>query len=284
MIVVTLNEGENLRRTVDSLRKSLPAGGEIVVVDDGSTDDSTDFLKASDKAVRLVRSGRENLSKARNFGACQARGGVVVFADAHIQVSRGWWRPILDLLADPEIGAVGPAVSAMGEPECVGYGQTLSGPDLDIDWLAYRQSDPYPVCMTGGAFIAMRKETFHSVGGFDEGMIRWGSEDIEMCLRLWLLGYQVWIEPSVDVAHLFREDFPYPVNWIHVLHNKLRTAFLHFQSSRIAKVVDALHQHEGFSAAVAQLVESDYAARRARLAAERKRDDQWLFRRFGFEW
>ena len=284
MIVVTLNEGENLRRTVENLQASVPPGGEIIVVDDGSTDGSTDFLQGNHSSVRLLRPGHENLSKARNSGAREANGDVLVFSDAHIAASPGWWQPIVDLLANPEIGSVGPALSMMGRPDCVGYGQVLAGPDLEIDWLDFRQTEPYPVCMVGGAFLAMRKDTFQATGGFDEGMIRWGSEDTEMCLRLWLSGYQVWVAPAVDVAHLFRTDFPYQVDWTHVIHNKLRTAFLHFHSSRIAKVVDALRQREGFSEAMAKLVEGDYASRRVRLAAERKRDDEWLFAQFGFEW
>ena len=285
VIVVSLNEGDHLRRTVENLQTSMPADAEIVVVDDGSTDGSTDFLRLREPtAVRLVESGQANLSSARNLGAARAAGDVLVFADAHVEASGGWWRPMIDLLANPEIGAVGPAVSIMGRPECAGFGQFLTGPDLGIDWLDRQQEDPYPVCAVGGCFLAMRAETFRALGGFDEGMIRWGSEDVEMCIRLWLSGYQVWVAPAVDVAHLFRQEFPYDVDWTHVIHNKLRTAFLHFHSSRIARVVEALRESEGFSPALVRLVESDLAARRARLAATRTRDDDWLFARFGFDW
>ncbi len=181
VIVVTLNEGENLRRTVENLQASVPPGGEIIVVDDGSTDGSTDFLQGNHSSVRLLRPGHENLSKARDSGAREANGDVLVFSDAHIAASPGWWQPIVDLLANPEIGSVGPALSMMGRPDCVGYGQVLAGPDLEIDWLDFRQTEPYPVCMVGGAFLAMRKDTFQATGGFDEGMIRWGSEDTGRC-------------------------------------------------------------------------------------------------------
>jgi len=284
VIVVTLNESDNLRRTIENLQMRMPPGGEIVVVDDGSTDGSTDFLRSEQAGVRLVRSDQANLSKARNFGARQAQGDILVFGDAHIETSPEWWQPIVDLLSNPEIGAVGPAVSVMGEPDSVGYGQVLAGPDLGIEWLDYQQAAPHPVCMAGGCFLAMRSQTFREVGGFDEGMIRWGSEDVEMCIRLWLSGHQVWVAPEVDVAHLFRDEFPYEVDWTHVVHNKLRTAFVHFHSSRIARVVEALREHAGFSPALAQLVESDFASRRAQLAGVRKRDDEWLFERFGMEW
>jgi glycosyltransferase involved in cell wall biosynthesis len=288
IIVVSLNEGKQLRRTVDNLQSVLPPGGELIVVDDGSTDGSTGFLRKKSSAyrgVRLVRSGKAGLSKARNYGARQAMGEIVVFADAHIQVSPvEWWRPVEKLLANPKIGAVGPAVSAMGEPECVGYGQVLAGPDLLIEWNEHHQDVPHPVCLLGGCFLAMRAKLFRELGGFDEGMIRWGSEDAELCIRLWLMGYQVWVAPSVDVAHLFREKFPYEVDWTQVIHNKLRTAFVHFDRTRMERVVDALRDSEGFAEALALLVESDFAARRAQLMAARKHDDDWLFARFGFRW
>jgi GT2 family glycosyltransferase len=279
-----LNEGGYLKRTVENLQASSPQGTEILVVDDGSTDGSTGFLEDGNTGARLVLAGHANLSKARNSGGCQAKGDVLIFADAHVEVAPGWWEPILDLLANPAIGAVGPAVSIMGQPDCAGFGQVLRGPDLSIGWGERHHDEPYPVCMIGGCFMAMRAETFHALGGFDEGMIRWGSEDIEMCIRLWLSGYEVWVAPQVDVAHLFRRQFPYNVDWTQVIHNKLRTAFAHFHGSRVERVVEALLSMQGFSPALVRLVQSDVAVRRARLAESRTRDDNWLFTRFGFNW
>ena len=63
----------------------------------------------------------------------------------------------------------------------------------------------------GGGFMAMRHETLKRAGAFDEGMPQWGSEDLELCVRYWLLGYEVWVVPEVTVLHYFRNARPYGV-------------------------------------------------------------------------
>ena len=55
VVITSLNEGELLRQTVDNHLARLPSGGEIVVVDDGSTDGSTDFLNGNYEGVTLLR-------------------------------------------------------------------------------------------------------------------------------------------------------------------------------------------------------------------------------------
>ena len=92
VIVISLNEGESLRRTVDSLLDSLPHSSEIIVseiivVDDGSTDQSTGFLSEGYAGITLLRpAGRLGVAGTRNFGASHAKGDVLVFSDAHVAV------------------------------------------------------------------------------------------------------------------------------------------------------------------------------------------------------
>jgi GT2 family glycosyltransferase len=283
VVIPSRNEGDNLRRTVESVNSTLPATGEILVVDGGSTDGSCDFIGGNGR-VRLERRCGEGLAQERNWGAMQARGDVVIFADAHVDVAGDWWRPFIELLQDPTIGAVAPAVSVRDKPHLVGFGQTLSGPDLDINWLDRVRDEPYPIPLVPGCFIGMRRQTFIEVGGFDTGMVRWGSEDNELSLRLWLLGYELMLVPQVDVPHLFREQHPYLVKWKEVIHNRLRLAFIHFGVERVARVTEALRGHSAFSAAFALSVDSDYAARRASIRDRRVRSDDWFFERFGQAW
>ena len=56
--------------------------------------------------------------------------------------------------------------------------------------------------------MAMRHDTLKRAGAFDEGMPQWGSEDMELCVRYWLLGYEVWVVPEVTVLHYFRKARP----------------------------------------------------------------------------
>ena len=109
----------------------------------------------------------------------------------------------------------------------------------------------------------------------------YGSEDLEICLRAWLLGHEVIMTPEVEVSHLFRTRFPYQVSWTDVLHNMLRTAYAHFNSERAERVIAALRSLPGFEPAYSRVKSGDIWDRRRTLELRRKRDDNWFFDRFG---
>jgi GT2 family glycosyltransferase len=132
----------------------------------------------------------------------------------------------------------------------------------------------------GGGFMAMRHDTLREAGAFDAGMPDWGSEDLELCIRYWLLGYEVWVAPEVTVLHYFRKTRPYEVTWSAVIHNLLRVAFLHFNQARIARVLKALKDKPNFAEGIASAADSDVWQQRAASAARRVRDDDWLFDQF----
>ena len=111
--------------------------------------------------------------------------------------------------------------------------------------------------------MAIRRETLDAAGAFDEGMPQWGSEDVEICLRYWLLGYEVWVAPEVTVLHYFRDINPLKVKMGVVTHNLLRVALLHFGPQRLGRVVSELKKSRDFGPALARAVESDVWQRRA---------------------
>ena len=281
VIVPSHNEGQNLRRTVHSLLATLPPNGEIVVVDDSSTDGSTSFLEHGYGALTVTRpSKRLGVAGARNHGASLASGEVLVFSDAHVEAPIGWIDQLCAPLKSAPVGIVGPVISAMGNRAIKGYGQTWSGPNLEVQWLTRQALSPYPVPLLGGGFMAMRRDFFDETGGFDTGMTTWGMEDSEICLRAWLLGYQCVVVPTAEVAHLFRSEFPYAVDWEMVMHNILRLVGVHFSQERFAQVTASLAQTSGFPRALARLIDSDAFSRRAEFLARRQFDDAWFFDRF----
>jgi GT2 family glycosyltransferase len=283
VILPATNESVMLRRTVEQFAATLPADSEVIVIDNGSTDGCADFLAAEPRPnVQLIRSLQPlGVAAARNRGLAQARGEIVVFADAHIDVPERWWEPIACTLNQPQVGVVAPGIGVMGEPHLpASCGQRIAEPNLRVEWLPWKAAEPYPVPTLGGGFMAMRRETLQRAGAFDDGMPQWGSEDLELCVRYWLLGYEVWVVPEVTVLHYFRKQRPYGVQWHLLTHNLLRVALLHFNQSRTARVASALRNHVRFGPALAHAVESDVWQRRAELASRRVRDDDWLFERF----
>ena len=254
------------------------------MVDDASTDGSADFLCRPKAAARLLRTRGVGVAAARNRGARESRGQVIVYADAHMSLPRGWWQPLLDLVAAPRAGAAAPVIVDEEEPRRKGYGLRLTGPDITADWLRPNGKEPYTVPILPGCCLAMRRDVFDETGGFDGDMLRSGGVDNELGIRFWLLGYEMWLAPRVEARHLFRERPPYPVAWRYQLHNRLRLAFLHLNRRRAAKAVETLRGHTGFGDAMTLIEQDDLPTRRAELRARRVYDDDWFFGRFGGSW
>jgi GT2 family glycosyltransferase len=130
----------------------------------------------------------------------------------------------------------------------------------------------------------MRRDTFERVDGWDPGMLHRGGVDNEMAVRLWLLGYDLYIAPQVVCRHLFRKRSPYHVGWPQYLHNRLRLAMAHFSAVRMAQVVTALAKHQAFGEAMALVLENGIGERRRTMQEQRVRSDNQYFARFGIQW
>jgi len=281
IVVVTHNEGDRLPRTVSGLAATAPADSELIVVDDFSTDGSVDLLRASQPRVRVVKPPRRlGPPSARNFGAGFATGSFILWSDGHVDPEPGWPAAFAALLADPRVGAAGTAVAALGNDSKVGFGMRWKNAALDVEWLPRERDEPYAVPIVCGCFLAMRREVFEQTGGFDPGLILWGGGEMELCFRLWALGYECRIAPRTKIAHLFRPRFPYAVNPIAVLHNTLRIAIVHFDRDRLATVIAALSKYPLFPQALALALDSDAWCRRADMRSRRVLDDRAFFDRF----
>lgn len=291
VVIATVNEGEHLRRTVENLMATLPQDGEIIVVDDGSVDGSTDFINALDGRVVLLRTpDRLGSASARNFGARHARGEVLLFCDAHVAAPPDWAPALLLPLQRTDVGAVMPAVRVMRYPddyissgaskEARGYGLRWRDAALSVDWLGCKTSQPYPVPLLGAAFMMVRRNVFAATGGFDSKIVTWGTEDAEFSFRLWTLGFECLVVPGVDVAHLFRSQRPYRVDWESVLYNKMRLASIHFGSERKQLVAEQLKRNPAFAGALSRLSAVDIEDRRTQMLNLRRYDDDWFFRKF----
>jgi glycosyltransferase involved in cell wall biosynthesis len=283
VVVISRNEGSELKRTVENFDDTLPAGGEIIVIDDGSTDGSADLLGQRRGRIRLHRVHGYGVARARNLGARQARGNVIVYADAHLRLQPDWWRPMLDLLRNPKVGGVAPAINGYrGGP--LGYGLTFKDSKLEVRWLRRKPRGAAAAPIIPGCCFATRREVIEATGGWDDRQLQRGNIDNEGCVRFWMLGYDLMITPDTIVAHKFRKRSPYYVGWPEFLFNRLRLAFVHFNPERLGKVVGALRGYPGFGEALALLAASDIAERRRTVDARRVRGDDCYFKRFKIFW
>jgi GT2 family glycosyltransferase len=284
VVIISRNEGARLASTVGNIVRTLPAARrELIVVDDGSTDDSIARMRKlrGARAVRVLRSEGIGVANARNLGALHATGDVIVFCDAHMTIPPHWHRALVEPLESREVGGVAPGIYSITEPHRRGFGLYLADPQLRARWKPYPGRSPVRVPILPGCFLAMRRDVFDATGGFDSGMRQLGGNDNELSLRLWLLGYDLLVVPTVEAGHLFRTRIPFDATWAAVVHNRLRTAFVHFRQERIERVVDALRAYEAFPSGLAMTAAGDVFARRALLHAQRQRSDDWFFEAFG---
>jgi GT2 family glycosyltransferase len=283
-VVVSHNEGTNLQRTVHWLLATLPGDGQVIVVDDASNDGSAELVAERYPAVRVVRPrARLGAVAARNLGASHTTGDTILFADAHVEPPFGWHEAFSEVLEHPHVGAVGPGVVAIGNGATRGYGMTWKDAGLNVTWLPRQGREPYQVPILGGFFVAMRRDVLEATAGFDEGLIRWGGADVELSLRLWSLGYECMLIPSIRVGHLFRSRLPYSLPRHAYPHNLLRIASIHLSEHRLARVAEELRRWPSFAGALARFVASDAWRRRDELRSRRRHDDEWFCKRFGID-
>jgi len=268
--------------TLESIQETITGAYEIIVVDNGSTDDSTRFIEQTgDSRIRLLKTEeRLGVAGARNYGAAFAESNILIFIDAHMLFPQNWLTPILDVLDEQQVQLVVPAVSAWGNPHAIGYGISWKGAKLEPKWLGEQSSDPYSVPLAGGCFQAFHRAFFYEIGGYDSGMTNFGSEDLEMCLRVWLLGHQVKIVPRVEISHRFRRTAPFEFGWIDISYNFLRLVYAHFNEQRIERVLAAHAATPSFDEALKRVRISDIWLKRRTLELKRTYDDDWFFRTF----
>jgi cellulose synthase/poly-beta-1,6-N-acetylglucosamine synthase-like glycosyltransferase len=190
------NEGASLRQTVIGLREQTRANAQIVVVDDGSTDDMTPVgqqLKAEGLIDVFVATGlRGGKSAAANLGFNYCTGDVVVIADIDTSFDRDALERIVAPLQDPAVGAVSgniavrnSDVSVIAKFQAIQYLISIS--------LGRRVTNMLEIVfIASGAFAAFRREALKSIGGWEVGP----GEDADITVKLRRAGWKVRFQPE----------------------------------------------------------------------------------------
>lgn len=272
LVIPTHNEGADVLDTVDCiLRHSGTLLHELIVVDDSSSDHSAQALAAlaSKGRITLIRGEKLGAIKARNQGALAATGDIVGFIDAHCYTPPGWLSPLVSTFANREdIHALSPVISCTKNLMAKGYGATWIDDELAMHWLPETQKIK-DVPFIGGAATFVRKPVFDALGGFDNGIVQWGYEDIELSIRLWLHGHRVVVVPDSVIYHKFRTRFRYDLAFADVLYNKLRLIFLHFDGERLRRLWRHHLQYPSAELGIQRLYQDGSEIIRDRLRASR---------------
>jgi len=245
VIVPALNEQNVIARCLASLKQQkLPSACfEVIVVDNGSTDRTTEVARSFRGWLPLTvleRSG-VRISALRNLGAAMAKGEFLAFLDADCVAPHHWLQQLVDLLRADSFRIIGAQYRIPADSSWVAkawYGNL------------WRLKDG-PVSYVPGGDLAAGRELFMNLGGFDESIVT--SEDTEFCERAAASSVPVLAIPSLSVVHLgtpqtlegfYRKQSWHGVN-VHrvflrdILHSKSRKAML-FAVYMLAAIVVAI--------------------------------------------
>ena len=190
VIIPTYNEETYLQLCLISLQKmNYPKNKlEIIVVDNGSTDKTSEIARKYNTNLILFPEGR-TISSVRNIGAKKAQGSVLAFLDADCIVTPDWLYHAVNLLND-SIGVVGSRPVA---------------PEEDATWVQkartavlVKESNVITSWLSSANFIIL-KQLFEKVGGFDEKLET--SEDADLSFRLNEIT-TILYSPDVKAYHL----------------------------------------------------------------------------------
>lgn len=276
LVISTYEEGASLRATVDSVLDAAERPAQILIVDDGSTDGSTEGGWPT--GVAVLRRPHRGIAPARNAGAEAAAFPVLVFLDAHCAVDSAWLRPLCEALAQSPCALVGPAVADSRDPRCVGCGATLVDALFSYRWNPVVAEEPVRVQIVPGGCLAVRRDVFLAAGGFGD-FAGFGLEDVDLALNWHAAGHPLLGVPRARVRHCFRTRAPYPVERQHWIENLLQTAFRHLGGERLRQTLLACAAFPGFvpalAAAVAQRHGGPGGVRQARLDEVLARCGAW---------
>lgn len=284
IIIPSKNEGNLIFDTVKSMKsEAVGLAHEIIVVDDASTDGSCDFLRrkrGKPRGVELITTVGIGSANARNMGAELATGDVLVFCDAHVTVEPYWLDGLVESLQISGVDAVAPAIATQEQQiPAVGYGMTWDH-ELKIKWLP-KTAAITEIPIAPGGCVAVKKKAFEAVNGFERGFRVYGHEDAEFSLKLWLFGFGVYVNPQVTVRHYFRTTQPYPITMNQYAYNALRMAVSHFNSKRVAKMMNIYRNVPDLPEIIAEIfLDGDTLAQRNKYMQKRVRDDDWFMDKF----
>lgn len=196
VVIPTYNYGRFIVEAIESaLRQTLPPY-EIIVVDDGSTDDTAEVVARFGERVRYIRQENAGVSAARNRGVAESRGDYIAFLDAD-----DIWEPtklekqIAKFAEDPEIGLVHCGMREFDAETGKTVALHLEGGEGWVaDEIALWER---PIVIGPGGTIVVSRSAIETVGGFDTRLKN--GEDWEFCFRV-ASKYKVGFvrEPLVD--------------------------------------------------------------------------------------
>ncbi len=217
VVIPTLDTRDLVLEALDSVVRECPPETEIIVVDDGSSDGTTDAVLQRRPETIVLRSERPHgFSAAANRGLDRARGDLLLLLNSDAALTPDCIPPLFDAFeTDPSLGIAGAALRFPdGRPQWSGgrfptlcwlFALTSGAGSLAPSLPLYRRMKPpgttgAAVDWVTGAAMAIRREAWDELRPLDEGY-RFYGQDLDLCRRATDTGWAVALVPEFSVVH-----------------------------------------------------------------------------------
>lgn len=232
VVIATYNRARRLDACLRQLeRQAFAPGDEVVVANNGSTDDTAEVLREAGRRMpgllRVVEETRPGKSAAIARALHECRADVLAFTDDDVLVADGWLASIREVMSNEAVALAGGPVMPLYERRTPAWLE-LEGPTgfgrlaAPLALLHYGPARvPLGPRVVLGANMTVRRRAFLAVGGFpsDLGKLRGtllSGEDHELCERIQAAGLLAVYDPQLRVRHLVPADrlrLAYFVRW-----------------------------------------------------------------------
>jgi glycosyltransferase involved in cell wall biosynthesis len=215
-IIPVLNGERFIKGCIEHIILEKKAQDEIILIDNGSVDRTLE-IAASFREVKVLRYPGMTIAALRNYGAKEAKGGVLAFIDVDCIVCQGWRDAAQARLEMDGVQATGAK-----------YDIPDNAVWIEKAWYSQRTKTGGPINYLNSGNLIIKTDIFRAIAGFDESLET--DEDYDLGIRLKKAGYLMVEDPRIRAIHLGN-------------HKSLR-AFVNKEKWHATSMLSSLKRHE----------------------------------------
>jgi glycosyltransferase involved in cell wall biosynthesis len=199
IVIPSYNSAKHLPKLIEAINLQTTKPHEIIIVDDGSYDNTTEIittLKKKYKLLKYFKTKNSGPAKARNFGAMKSKGSIIIFTDSDCLPQKTWLAEMLKPFLDKTVGGVQGAYKTKQKELVARFSQ------IEIEERYEKMRKAKNIDWVGSYSAAYPAKIFKTLKGFDENFPIASGEDPELSYRVAKKGWKIVFNDKAIVYHL----------------------------------------------------------------------------------
>ena len=247
IVIVNWNGKKWLKTCLDSVFRQTYRQFEVIMVDNGSNDNSQAFVREYFPKVKVIELDQNyGFAKGNNVGIEKAKGDIVFLLNNDTVIDKDMLEKIVPVFDNPKIGTAQPKIVLMNESNMLDLAGAFWTSTTFLSYFGLRAksnlrkyNEPLKVFSNKGAAMFIRKSMLDKIGSFDEDFWCY-YEETDLCHRAWLVGFECWYYPVSTCHHanggtslVFENSFIQ----FHNFKNKLLSFLKNFEAGSLVTII-----------------------------------------------